>query len=530
AARIDSVFAAYQRTAGPGCAVGVYRNGQVAYSRGYGMADLNQGIAITPQTRFYIASTSKQFAAASLTLLAMQGKVSLDDPVRKYIPELPAYANAITLNHLVHHGSGLRDYLGLWAFSGRSMADQIPEEAALDLIARQKALDFAPGTRWAYSNSGYFLISVVVKRASGTSLREFARANIFEPLGMQDTHFHDDHAMVVPHRAEGYEPDGKGGYRIFRTSYALVGDGGLYSTIDDLAKWDENFFTNRLGGGGPALIRALTTRAVLASGDTTDYASGLFVQSYRGVPIVSHGGSFIGYRAELLRFPTEHTSIAVLCNDYTAATEALAKQVADVVLVARFESAAANPGTTTAPARTASEAVLSRYPGRYELMPGVVGTVERSGSALVLSVFGQKMTLAARSDSTFDTPGLPGTFTFRKLPNGRTGLMAPALGLEVPAPPLSPVPVLSSADRRALVGRYASEELMATFVVKDVNGKLMVRAGYGDWLPLQPFQRDQFTAGAAKVTVARNAAGRVAGMRLDGGRMRNIQLLRTGSS
>src|SRR5438876_6046097 len=191
-AAIDSVFSRYDHTGTPGCALGVFRDGRMVYQRGYGMADLNQGIAITPRTVFYLASTSKQFTAMSVALLAEQGKVRLDDPVRKYVPELPPYADSITVRNLIHHTSGIRDYLNLWALSGRSFADEIPEEVALDLIARQHAADFPPGVRFSYSNSGYHLLALIVKRASGLTLRDFAEANIFRPLGMRSTHFHDD--------------------------------------------------------------------------------------------------------------------------------------------------------------------------------------------------------------------------------------------------------------------------------------------------------------------------------------------------
>ena len=528
AAGIDSLFAAYNRTDRPGCAVGVYRDGAIVHARGYGMADLNQGIAITPKTAFYIASTSKQFAAASLTLLATQGRLSLDDPVKKYVPELPAWGDGIRLRHLMHHTSGIRDYLGLWAMSGRSEGDGIPEEAALDLIVRQKRLDFEPGSRWSYSNSGYFLISVVVKRASGQSLADYARTHIFEPLGMRDTHFHDDRRRVVPRRAEGYEPDGKGGYRIVRTSYALVGDGGLYTTVEDLAKWDANFLDNKLAGGGPAFLERLYTRAVLNSGDSTDYASGLFHHSYRGVKTIDHGGAFIGFRAELLRVPSERTSIAVLCNDYTAQSEAMAKRVADVALGGRLGAVASSGGAAVRPAAgvTVAAATLDRYAGRYELRPGVAGSVARRGDALELALFGQKTTLTPVTDSTFTSDMVPGTFTFRTLADGRTGLHAPALGMEAAAPSLPPPPTLSPSERQGLVGTYFSEELQATFVVKDDGGRLMVRGGYGDWMPLEPFQPGAFSAGAGKVTVTRDRSGRVTGLTLDAARMRNIELLR----
>lgn len=523
ASRIDSIFAPHDRTDRPGCALGVYRDGQVIYARGYGMADLNHRLAISPRTVFYIASTSKQFAAASLQLLAVEGKVSLDDPVRKYVPELPAYADRITLRHLLHHQSGIRDYLGLWASSGRSIADHIPEEQALELIARQKAVDFEPGSRFAYSNSGYFLISVVVHRASGLTLREYAAQKIFQPLGMRETHFHDDNTMIVPNRAEGYAPDGKGGYRIVKTSFALVGDGGLHTTVEDLVKWDENFFANRLAGGGPAFIERLYTRGRLAKGDSTDYASGLSHTTHRGLPVIDHGGSFIGFRAQLMRFPSVHTSLAILCNDGTARPENMARRVADVVLEGRFVEP---PSASVATPIAVSPAVLDRYVGRYELAPGTVASVERAGDGLQLKLPGMVVPLVASSDSTFGTPQLPWTIVFRPRADGRAELFAAGAGMDAAAAPLPPVPSLSSADRQALAGRYLSDELQATFTVKVEGDKLLMRGGYGAWQPLEPSAPGEFMLPGTKVTVQRDRAGRVTGMSLSAGRMRNVGLVR----
>ena len=186
-ARVDSIFARVNRSDGPGCALGVYRAGTVVYANGYGMASLEHNVRITPTTDFYIASTSKQFTATSIALLAEAGRLDLDAPIRRWIPELPTYADSVTVNDLVHHTSGIRDYLTLWGQAGRSFGDDISEDEALASITRQKSLDFKPGTRWSYSNSGYFLLSVLVRRVTGKSLRHFTDSAIFTPLGMTHT-------------------------------------------------------------------------------------------------------------------------------------------------------------------------------------------------------------------------------------------------------------------------------------------------------------------------------------------------------
>ena len=236
-ARVDSIFSSVNRADGPGCALGVYRAGSIVYANGYGLANLEHGIRITPRTDFYIASTSKQFTAASIALLAEAGRLDLNAPIRRWIPELPAYTDSITVLNLVHHTSGIRDYLTLWGQAGKSFGDDISEADALASIVRQKSLDFRPGTRWSYSNSGYFLLSVLVRRVTGKSLRQFSDSAIFQPLGMTSTHFHDDRMMVIPGRAEGYEAKMGGGWAEHRTGYALVGDGGKYRrTIHDKSR------------------------------------------------------------------------------------------------------------------------------------------------------------------------------------------------------------------------------------------------------------------------------------------------------
>ena len=527
---VDRVFAHYDHTSTPGCALGVFRDGKVIYTRGYGMADLNQGTPITPATVFYIASTSKQFTAMSIALLAEQGKISLDDGVRKWVPELPLYAEKITIRHLVHHTSGIRDYLGLWALSGRSIADEIPEAAALDLISRQRAVDFEPGSEYSYSNSGYFLLSVIVKRASGLSLRQFAQANIFGPLGLTSTHFHDNGAEIVPRRAEGYQPSGvggaetegnqpsvAGGFEIVRTSFAGVGDGGLLTTVTDLAKWDENFFGNRLGSRGQGLIDQVTTVGRLTSGEQENYAFGLMTRTYRGLPVIDHGGAFIGFRAQLMRFPTQHFSVAILCNDYTAAPERLAEQVADLFLGDKL-SPAGGPHAVSGVAVPAAR--LDRWVGRYEVAPGFVGQVARTESGLTMTVFGGTFPLAATNDSTFTLVG-PGTkMEFHTTAAGPT-LRAPGFG-SAQSQRLGAAPTLTPAAAAAYAGRYRSEELDTWADIEAKGDTVKARTRWSEWRVLEPVTRDMFVVPGVRVAFDRDKSGRVSGFRMSQVRTHNV--------
>jgi CubicO group peptidase (beta-lactamase class C family) len=325
---VDSIFAPVTSRQGPGCAVGVTQNGVLTFAKGYGMADLEHETPITPETPFYLASVSKQFTAMSILLLAQDQRLSLDDSLRLWVPEVPSFGASITLRQLLHHTSGLRDYFTLLAVSGWPSDGQLTERQLLALVARQKSLNFQPGDEFLYSNTGYALLAIVVKRASGQSLREFADARIFKPLGMTHTMFRDDHTALVPHRALGYQAAGSG-YRLSGPEFDVVGDGGVYSTIDDLAKWDANFTTGVVGGKGG--IAEMEVAGQLNDGQPISYALGLSIGELHGFKTYSHGGSYGGYRAEMLRVPKKRLSVITLCNT-ASASSTLAEQVSRVFL------------------------------------------------------------------------------------------------------------------------------------------------------------------------------------------------------
>ena len=326
---IDAVFAGWDRRGSPGCALGVYKDGRILYERGYGMADLEHNAPITPETPFYIGSVSKQFTAFAAALAIQQGKIGADDSIRKYFPELPEYAGAITVRQLVHHTSGLRDFYTLLAIAGRRQDFLYTNLDVLRLAARQKALNFEPGTDYLYSNTGYALLALLVGRATGSSFGAFAEANIFKPLGMASSHVHDNDTRLVPGRAFGYS-EAAGTWRLDTPAGERVGAGGVFSTVRDLLKWDENFYTAKVGGR--ALIDQVQTPGALSGGKPLTYAWGMEIGSYRGQRIVEHGGSLGGYRAHLMRFPDQHTTVACLCNLGSITPGTLARRVADLVI------------------------------------------------------------------------------------------------------------------------------------------------------------------------------------------------------
>jgi CubicO group peptidase (beta-lactamase class C family) len=321
----------------PGCAVGVTRAGSLVFAKGYGMADLEHDTPITPDTRFNIASVSKQFTAMSIVLLSLDGRLSLDDSIRKWVPEVPSFGTVITLRQLLTHTSGLRDYFTLLAVSGWPSDGQLTERQFLTLVGRQKNLNFAPGDEFLYSNTGYALLSIVVRRASGQSLRSFAAERIFKPLGMTHTEFRDDHTALIPQRALGYEPSGST-YRINQPETDVVGDGGVYSTVEDLAKWDANFRSGRVGG--QRAIAMLQEPARLNNGQTIPYALAMTIGEFHGLKTYSHSGAYGGYRSTLLRFPQRDMTIITLCNT-SSASPMLAERVGSIMLGLAAENASA---------------------------------------------------------------------------------------------------------------------------------------------------------------------------------------------
>ncbi len=368
---IDSLFVEWDRPGSPGCAVGVIKDGKFVHERGYGMANLDYDIPNSPRMVYYIASDSKQFTAAAIGLLVLDGKISLDDDVRRYVPELPDYSKRygvpITIGNLVHHTSGLRDIFTLMGLAGIRVQNVLTDDSSMALIARQKELNFEPGTEYLYSNTGYQLLSLIVERVSGKPLRVFADERIFQPLGMTHTHFHDDAGHVVKNRAMSYVPDSALGFRLsYLQNFDKTGDGGLYTTVEDLARWDANYYTHQVGGD--ELQQLIHTRGVLTNGDTITYAFGNNVFTYRGLRAVEHGGSLMGYKAHFLRFPDQKFSVIETCNLGSINPGPIARKIAELYLgdqMGPVEENAMRRERTARPAVTLSAAELARLAGSY---------------------------------------------------------------------------------------------------------------------------------------------------------------------
>lgn len=358
--RIDSVFVRYAHSDSPGCAVGVYHDGQTAFARGYGSASLEFAAPITPATPFLIGSVTKQFTAAAVALLVERGMLHLDDDVRRFVPELPDYGTTVTIDELLHHTSGVRDFWSLYELAGARANDGYSEDDVVRLLARQRRLNFSPGSEFAYSNSGYVLLAIVVRRATGVSLRTFADTALFRPLGMRSTHFHDDNTEVVRGRAVGYSPRGDGRWQIDMRGTNAIGDAGLMTTIEDLARWDENLRAGAVGGQWLLTRQAERRGATTADGRTVYYSFGLFLGEYRGLATMEHSGNEGGYRSALLRLPDAKITVATLCNAGDADPMMLAHGVVDLVLAPRLsaQTASATP-SSSAPSTNGNDATSS---------------------------------------------------------------------------------------------------------------------------------------------------------------------------
>lgn len=524
---VDALFAEWDKPDSPGCALAVIHNGEIVYRNGYGMADLEHGVPITPQTVFYSGSVSKQFVAMSIALLAEQGKLSFDDDIRTYLPEIPEYDRTITIRHMIHHTSGLRDYLQLGFLAGRNYLDSMAEEEVIDLIARQEELNFSPGDQYLYSNSGYFLLAEIVKRASGMTLREFAEAHILGPLGMESSHFHDDNTMIVPRRADGYfkQDDGWG---LMTMRFALVGSGGLYTTVEDLYRWDQNFYHNTLGAGTQDLIETTLTQGRLTGGDTLNYAFALVHGTYRGLKTVSHGGALGGYRAHLMRVPEQQFSTALLCNFADAAPGTLATRIADLYLAAVLEprepeaDAAAAPDDRTEV--TVDPALYDDYAGKYELVaqPGFVLTITREADRLMAQATGQpQVELFPESETRFFLKVVDAQIEFVREASGAVAqLMLYQGGREMAANRLSD---LTPDALAAYAGTYRSDELQATYTIALDEGRLTLRVQGNPPSDLSVTEKDKASAEVGTITFERDAEGMVTGFVLQSGRVRNLR-------
>jgi CubicO group peptidase (beta-lactamase class C family) len=516
--KVDQIFSVYDKAGSPGCSLGVIRDGDFVYRKAYGSANLELGVPLSPQSVFYMGSVSKQFTAAAIVLAAEQGVLSLADDVRKYVPELPDYGHVITLRQMLHHTSGFRDFFGLIYLSGRDVSDFNSPDEILKIVARQRGLNNIPGDEWAYSNTNYFLLGVVVRRATKKSLAEFANQNIFQPLGMLHTRFYDDHTLVVPGRVAAYDSGAHGSFLVdWSTTYDIVGGGGLMSTVDDLLLWDRNFYANRLGKG--TLTKELQTRGVLNNGNRISYAMGLDLGNYRGLPIVEHDGALFGYRTAILRFPEQKFTVICLCNVASAVPENLARKVADLYLADKLQ-----PGASALdPSGNGNLSDPATFEGKY-LDPRTHMMYSFTASDGNLLAWGAVLRRIS-ADKFYDLES--NVITFER----SNGVMKARLDIQGETY-FSGSRVeelrLSGTALAAYEGRFRSTELDATYSLSLEQGTLALRNRDNPPEKLIPITPDEFDAGSlGRVVFHRDSDGRVSSLTVFTQDVRGIEFQNT---
>jgi CubicO group peptidase (beta-lactamase class C family) len=514
---VDQIFAANSQPGSPGCSLGVIRDGRFVYRESYGAASLELGVPLSSHSVFYVGSISKQFTAASVVLAAEQSYLSLDDDVRKYIPELPDYGHTITLRQMLHQTSSFRDLFDLVYLSGHNPSDFNSPAEILKLVEQQRGLNNVPGDEWVYSNTNYFLLGIVVERATKKTLAEFASENIFRPLGMTHTRFYDDASVVVPDRVPAYDPGKNGDFLVdWSTTYAVVGGGGLMTTVGDLLLWDDNFYANRLGKG--PLVEELQAPGVLNDGQRTNYGMGLFSANYRGLRTFEHGGALFGYRANFLRFPDQKFTVICLCNVSNADPEAKSRKVADLFLKEAMQS-----GPSPAPAADTHLPDPAAFAGRY-LDPrkhmiysftaengnlrGWGSVLKRKNANQYYDLVGDVITFEASGDSMHATLEINGEKCF----SGQR---------------LSEIHMDKSALQN-FVGEYRSREVDGSIQVSVEQGNLIIRIGANPLLKPTPIANDEFDAeGNFLIAFHRDEHGSVSGLSVFAVQARGIEFTRT---
>jgi CubicO group peptidase (beta-lactamase class C family) len=507
---IDDVLAEWTSST-PGCAVGVEVEGKTVLEKGFGMADLERSVPNRGETIFEAGSVSKQFTAAAVLLLARDGKLSLDDPIRKYLPEIPDYGTPVTIRQLLTHTSGLRDWgsvagIGGWPRTTR----EYTHAHVLDILSRQQALNFPPGTRWSYSNSGYNLSAILVSRVSGMPFAAFTRQRIFEPLGMSSTSWRDDHTRLVPRRALAYSRQDDG-YHLDLPFENVHGNGGLLTTVGDLLIWTRNFRTPVVGDA--ALVAEQTTPGRFVDGQAHDYGLGVWVRDYRGVQEVRHSGSTAGYRAYLATFPDLQAGVAVLCNAANANAESITYKVVDRVLADRLKPRPEPRGThvLTEPER---RGLVGLYRDANTGVPvrivqdGDRVRVERG--VVLFADSGTRLHGANGQQWSFSAGGATVTDAFGRMTSfERVSPWAP-----------------TAAELAALAGDYGSVEAETSLTVAVDGARLVLRQRPDRVIELTPVYHSTFSSALGTVRFFRDATGRVAALALSQDRVWQIRFER----
>jgi CubicO group peptidase (beta-lactamase class C family) len=524
AARVDELFAQWNTKDAPGCAVGVSHNGAIVYTRGYGMANIELGVPMTPSTVLSVASISKSFTAMSVLLAAREGKLSLDDEVQKYVPEWTDREDHITIRHLLTHTSGLRDAFTLFGWAPSPPWGDV-NKSVVSMLARQRGLNFLPGTEYSYNNGGYNLLASILERATGQPLRVFADANIFKPLGMTHSFFMDEPTKLMAGRAPGYTRHEDGWHLVLPVAGpAVVGNAGMYSTVGDLLLWAQNFETARVGT--PEMLAAMQKPTVLKNGqEATGHGLGVGLDPYRGTPGVGTSGGDYGMASNLTLLPKHRFAAAVICNEDNAVMggmarvnpDALSQSVADIYLgdVLAPVAAASSPAPSSPTTRVKlTEKELSEQAGLYA-MYGVDFPARMKvdhGVLMVRSYYGEDFDFAIEPLSAHQflfQNRIPFAFTPATAGRPKQWLVGEGKDQRVWE---EVTLALSPTELRAYTGRFHSDELDLTYTLEATESGLVTRGTYfqGNEVTLSPFAKDVFVGDLVGIVkFSRDARGAI---------------------
>ena len=521
---IDRIFTEWNKTDVPGCALGIIKEGKLIYAKGYGMANMEYDIPNSASSVFRIGSTSKQFTAASIVLLAEKDKLSLDDNLKSLFPDFPDYAKKITIRHLLNHTSGIRDYLQISYLKGLGDDDYYTDDNVMKWLINQTDLNFSPGEEYLYSNSGYWLLGQIVKKVAGINMAEFAMKEIFEPLEMNSTHFHNDHTQIVKNRASGYVPDNNENFKISMTTLDMIGDGGIFTTINDIKKWDDDYYETAVLS--KELWNVMTQQGVLNNGEVIDYASGLMISKYKGLKTVRHGGAFVGFRAEILRFPEQKLSIAIFANRGDANPSRMANQVADILLKDELIENIDKKDKKVKFDITEDEFQLSQLIGNYEIQPGVVARLSIKNDSLNVLQTWDKSTynILKVSGNTFQISGNENlSFSFSNLKDGFTQTLKVLQGDSETIAARKKEIDTSGINLKDYVGSYYSNELDVNYNFEIENEILFFRIeNTSSTIECIISDLDQFSTETGLVRFQRKD-GLISAFELDSGRVKNLK-------
>ncbi|QCX01547.1 beta-lactamase family protein [Aggregatimonas sangjinii] len=521
---IDTIFKAFDHPNKPGAAVAVVQNGEIVFKKGYGSANLEYDIPVTPKTIFHVASVSKQFTVFALLLLAEEGKLSFDDPIQKYIEEVPDFGQEITLRHLAAHTSGMRDQWDLLNLAGWRWDDVITKEHILKMVSRQKELNFTPGEQFMYCNTGYTLLAEVVARVSGKSFAVFTQERIFTPLQMTNSQFYDDHTKIVKNRAYSYNPMIYG-FQKSVLSYANVGATSLFTTVEDLSLWAMNFKEPKVGSAD--LIEQMNTLAVLNNGKTFNGAYGQFVTPYKGLQQIQHSGGDAGYRSYLTRFPDQGLAVSVVSNSGASNPYALGMQVVDLYLKDAFvEEQRSQPDQKEVKTISLSETALQAFEGHYWDAKDLYSRriYLKDGRLQYDRGNGNVTELAPLTESTFRMRNLPNEVTVAFSSEDGQARMIVSEGDNILGTLDAYTPVdASKVDLTPFLGPYTSEELSTTYTLIENEGKLIATHPRSSDIPLTLIKADVYKAGGNTIVFTRDGDNTVQGLKVSTGRVKNLK-------